>query len=425
MRTIRPALLLPGLLILASLSATAQTYFYIHSIAVEPAQPTNMDVITIALNGDLSSTGSSISDASWELAGNTVHITLTATNDIGMDILVPHTEEFVIGTLPTGTYNILVDGAFIDDSAPIPQHVFEVSGEGPDCSVLTVESIRWSSFTDTAIVVHLTSTEIGFSYPGFVLLSDQGDTLAVETPDLFAIGMESTHILRVHPDATFPTGPFNATLHLWTGFFSELACTWPVTVNLCPAQECVMVNPYLQNTGGAIAIGTFTWTIRNGADIIATGQFELTDLQQMDQVSICLAPGNYSMSVLPDQEPTGGQLSFGLFDEWHMAGPVTYLASVPPGDAPFSILESCSSVGNGIGTVQAEPEFIVTSTADGLLVSTPTGNRLGQVRLYDSRGTLVESGTGMGDRILLTPSSSGVHLVQARGYIQRVAFIAP
>ena len=115
MRTIRPALLLPGLLILASLSATAQTYFYIHSIAVEPAQPTNMDVITIALNGDLSSTGSSISDASWELAGNTVHITLTATNDIGMDILVPHTEEFVIGTLPTGTYNILVDGAFIDE----------------------------------------------------------------------------------------------------------------------------------------------------------------------------------------------------------------------------------------------------------------------------------------------------------------------
>lgn len=401
----------------------AQTYFYIGSIAVTPPEPTTNDAITISLTGDLSSSGAYIASTSYTLSGNTVHITVNAADPGGLSVLVPHTEEVEIGTLPAGSYGILVDGDFILDSAPEFQHSFNVSG-GPDCSVLSIESVQWATFSDTSIVVFVTSSEIGFSYPAFVLLDEQGDTLAVETPDLFAIGLESLHTLTIHPDAIIPSGTFDATLHLWTGFFSDLVCTWEVPVNLCPAQECVMVYPYIQNTGNGTALGTYTWTITDDGGDVAAGQFELTEEVQQDQGSACLSPGHYWVSVVQDQEPTGGQLWYGVFDERYMAGPSEYLAQVPPTLLQLDVLERCTGGPNGIPESGPSTHLLITNSMEGLAIRTTNGEKLGTVLMYDSRGALVETRTTTGDQLMLRPRCSGIYVIQAAGEVHRTAFMA-
>ncbi|MBX2973034.1 MAG: hypothetical protein KF797_08020 [Flavobacteriales bacterium] len=421
MRSAFLSLLAASLFCFAASPVQGQTFFYISSISVEPGDPTTNDAISISLHGDLSSSGARIVSSSYMLMDNIVHITVHAADDGGMTVLVPHTENVEIGSLPAGSYSILVDGAFILDSAPEHQHSFNVSG-GPDCSILTIESVQWATFTDTTIVVHVTSSAIGFSYPAFVLLDEQGDTLAVETVNLFAIGSESWHTLTVHPGAAVPVGNFNAQLHLWTGFFSELACTWELPLDLCPAQECVTVFPYIQNLGGAIALGTCSWHIMDDGGEVASGQFVLTQEQQMDQDELCLPPGRYRMSAASDQQPTGGQLYFGVFggaSEW---GPFMPLASVPPMPLLIDLLVPCSDGTNGIGARPTEAHLIIASTADGLLIRAPRGEQLGIVRLFDSRGSLVGTHTVAGDHIVLRPRSSGMYVIQAAGQTQRAVF---
>ncbi|HRF79325.1 MAG TPA: hypothetical protein PL070_04490, partial [Flavobacteriales bacterium] len=170
----------------ATSTAVSQTYFYINTISIEPVEPTSYDAITVSLTGDLSSSGASVVSTSYMLMGNIVHITVNAVDNGGLGVLVPHTEEVFIGVLPEGSYGILVDGNFILDSAPEFQHGFNVSG-GLGCDALDIVAIQWATFNDSTIVLKVTNSDIGFDYPGFVLLDANGDTLAVETVNFFAI----------------------------------------------------------------------------------------------------------------------------------------------------------------------------------------------------------------------------------------------
>lgn len=121
-------LLLPLLLCLPFL-ASAQTYFYINTITVDPTAPTVNDVVTISLHGDLSSTGAYIAYSNANVVGTNVYVSIVAADPGGFTVLVPHTVNLTLGILPAGTYTIAMDSTVgVWDMAPQPEHVFVVSG---------------------------------------------------------------------------------------------------------------------------------------------------------------------------------------------------------------------------------------------------------------------------------------------------------
>lgn len=66
------------------------------------------------------------------------------------------------------------------------------------------------------------------SYPGFILLAENGDTIAVEEVNYFGIGWnEQLHILNI---VNQPTLPMPVILELHTHFYDSLSCSWGLTL---------------------------------------------------------------------------------------------------------------------------------------------------------------------------------------------------
>ena len=269
-------------------SVQAQTYFYLGQIAVLPAAPTDQDDVQLQLSGDLSDTGASITSTTAQVTGSTVELTVSATSVGGADVLVPHMETMNVGVLPAGTYTIVITGPGIQDLAPGGQHTFTVTGSVPSaCDSLILASLSWAPFSDTALLVHVFNpTFTLFDYPGFLLLADNGDTLAQETVNFFGIAGESYHTLAIPSGTIMPSSPFNGTLQLWTLFYDTLDCSWDLPVDLCPPDSCTEVIVDMQNFGSGLVTGSFLYTVREAGSEVATGTFIFTEQQQYDQDTI-------------------------------------------------------------------------------------------------------------------------------------------
>jgi hypothetical protein len=401
------------LFLFATLIGQAQTYFYLDQIAVQPANPTTADNVSLSLIGNLSDGGAYIQTALADVSGGTVSITLVAMSNGGITVLVPHTEVIELGQLPAGTYTIDFTDAStgILDGAPLAQHTFTVSGPVFPCEDLTID-VQWAYFSDTAIVVHVQHNTVEqFDYPNFILYDAQGDLLALETVTYFAIAQDSWHTLRLMDDVEAPVGPFEGRLELWTGFTTTLACTWEQTFDLCPNTSCVAVYPSLGNFGGALPIGTFNWTIFNDGGDVANGQFVLTADVQQDMDTICLTPGNYGMNVSPLSPPTGGAPMY------YVAGPgLTSTELWPvvwslPVELSFVLLPYCVETPQGIADDKA-PGLIVSTTPGGLWVHTVDGRKLGTLQLLDAQGRPVQATTATTDRHFLAVGTPGVYVLR-------------
>ncbi len=91
--------------------------------------------------------------------------------------------------------------------------------------------------TISLVATNSASEEI-FDYPGFLLLNENGDTLAQETVNYFGIGWGAqTHYLSVQNPITFP---LEGTLELWGLFYDTLYCSYPITINSIGLNENVM-----------------------------------------------------------------------------------------------------------------------------------------------------------------------------------------
>lgn len=397
--------------------AWTQTHFYLDAISVDPEEPTTNDAITISLEGQLSSSGAHIVSTSYMLMGSIVHITVTAADPGGLDVLIPHTEDVAIGTLPAGSYSILVDGDLILDSAPEFQHSFTVSEAGvPNCDDLTIVSVQWATFSDTAISVHVTNEEIGFDYPAFVLLTAEGDTIAKETTNFFAIANESWHTLQIHPDADVPVGQFAARLDLWTGFFSEFACMWDMTIDLCPASECVTVHPYIGNFGDAMVDGSFAWSVNDDAGAVANGTFILAGEQQSDEADVCLTPANYTLVVTPLQEPAGGQLVIGVGGAaWGDGVQQPFPQVIPAPPIAFDVVPGCFDGANGIDPPVVATELLsIRWMNDAVDILSLDGRSLGTVEVRDAIGRLVFTTNTQNDRLRIELDAVGAYVIRAR-----------
>ena len=419
------SILLP-LVLLCHLLVSAQTYFYIDEIVVQPQPATTADNISINLVGNLSSGGAYIVSASAQVSGSVVTVNIVAADPGGITVLVPHTETIALGQLPAGTYTIVFNAVNVADFAPSPQHQFVVgAGGATDCDSLQIASVRWQAFTDTVIVVHVfNNSSTLFDYPNFVLFDENGDTLAVETVNFFGIANESYHILQVHPGGTVPNAPYYGTLHLWTGFTTEFQCAWDLFIDLCPPGECATLIPTINNFGGALAIGTYSYGIFDeDFNNVATGTFEMTDVMQYDSDTICLPPGNYSMACYADQPPTGGQPSYSVATEGWISGPSQPVSFDLPVLMPFSFYEPCADGTNGIREVAYNS---LSAYQDGhLLHVRGLAAALGEFLLLDTHGRILISGSSTQDIAIIDIGAlaTGVYLVRVGSMVTRVVII--
>ena len=411
-------------------SATAQTYFYIDAISVQPATPNTSDMISIDLEGGLSSTGSYIVSATAEVNGNTVTISIEAATDIGLDVIVPHVEPVAVGQLSAGAYEIVIDGNFVGDFTPDPDHFFTVTGGSP-CDDLDLDFVHWAAFSDTALTIHVfnNSTEL-FDYPGFILLDVNGDTLAMEVVNFFGIGLESSHTLTIHPDAQIPSGPFSGELQLWTGFYDEQACSWELDVDLCPPAPCDSLLVGLQNFGNALTLGDFDWTMLDDElETVGAGQLILTEEVQYDWDTLCLPPGHYRLMLTPLQPSTGGQPYFGLdrlggFGGF--GGPSIPLISEQTSELEFDFYPACFDATNAVQETVQKPSLFVRRLSDGLELIDPNGSALGTIEVFDANGRLVhsQSGTSSTLRIDLRQLPSGLLIIRAADEVMRFPWVA-
>lgn len=408
----KKTLLLPFLALFAG-ALSAQTNFYIGQIAVVPAAPSTSDNVSIHLIGDLSDTGAFIAMAEADVSGNAITITIVSGSTGGLAVLVPHTEVILLGMLPAGVYTIdfSISSVGIWDMAPVEQHSFTVSG-GEPCAELELVSVQWQAFGDTALMVHVMNNSSSiFAYPNFILFNAQGDTLAKETVNLFGIGNEGWHLMRIQSGVAIPDEAFNGRLELWTDFTEELACSWEQEFSLCPDEACSDLEIHLSNTLSSPVIGTYNWMLSDHLGGMYNGQFALSAQEQNVSATLCLPPGEYYLNVDPNDPSSmdapryyasaaGGQLT--------NSGMAT--ASLPT-ELQVTFYGPCTSGTQSVVDLSAAA-LLVRNTSGGLYVETGDGRPLGAVGLWDMQGRLHFSGQGA-DQLFVALPAPGVYLLRA------------
>ena len=89
-----------------------------------------------------------------------------------------------------------------------------------DLTLLSINQINPDQFT---VIVENSAWDNIFSYPGFILFNEFGDTIAMENVDFYGIAEQSIHILDIQDNVLITE---NLTLELHTWFYDYLACQW-------------------------------------------------------------------------------------------------------------------------------------------------------------------------------------------------------
>lgn len=398
-----------------SLTASAQTMFYVDQITVQPANPTTADPITIDLTGNFSGGGVSVVNTNVSVIGNQVNLTVNCVDNGGITVLVPHTETLNVGTLAAGTYTVSLLGSGSGDFAPAWQHQFTVATSA-GCDSLAINAISWAPFSDTAIIVMASNTSSTlFDYPGFVLLDAQGDTLAVESVNYFGIGQgPQPHTLTVFPGATIPNSSITGTLDLWTLFYTEIGCSIPATFSPCPSGPCSDLIVDIGNFGGAIVIGSFDYTIEDGGgNVVASGTLTLDGNNQFTQDTVCVPPGQYELRSSSTQS-LGGQLVFGVNYDL-LAGPHgPYVQGGPLNAVSFSFFPACANGNTGIDKIAGSRSLTSTVRGGLLTISATDGHPLGEVMVTDASGRAIIRTRTAGSSVELSipTNATGLLIVQ-------------
>jgi hypothetical protein len=394
----------------------SQTFFYVDEITVQPQTPTSQDQVVVALSGGLASTGAYIVSASAAIVGTVVTLSIVAADPGGATVIVPHTEFVPLGTLASGNYSIVIEGQFVGDFAPAPQHLFMVIGSGSSCDGLELVSIQWHALTDTAIMVHVLNTNvIGelFDYPNFILYDANGDTLAMESVFYFGIGAESWHRMDVQNGSSIGSSSFSGTLELWTGFTTTLACSWALDFDLCPPPPCTTLIPNIQNLGGALTFGTFDWGIVSDSILVASGSFTLDAVQQTDADTLCLPPGSYSMLISGNGGVVGGQPYHGITVPGGIGTDVVPSNVQQPIPIDFVFYSPCIDPTLSTGEPEQLPGVHLSPRSGGFVLYRQA-SLLGRIMIYDAQGRLLHQRTSASDRedIDTTGWPSGIHFVE-------------
>ncbi|MFN8351807.1 MAG: hypothetical protein U0U25_10120 [Flavobacteriales bacterium] len=396
-------LLVIALLTLGGL-AEAQTYFYINAIAVNPLAPTPADNVSIALSGDLASTGAYIVSASATVNNGQVVISIVADDAGGFAVLVPHIETIDLGPLPVGPYTITFDPVNVADLAQPEQHHFTVTQGGTSCDSLNVVGPYWHPFTDTALVVRSEHSLLPDTLwnPAFTLLDESGDTSANEPfPYPYLTRFNPRWHMLVPQDAgAFNGNIANGALVFSSSDYGDFTCVRFGPFDLCPPGSCQPIQPVIQNLGGGITENTFAWNIVDGnGAVVATGTFTLTTEQQADTGYACLPPGAYTLVVALVDAPSAGQPWCGLVADG-ISGPMAPLSWTDPLVLPFVFHPVCAGI--ALALPEAPPTALQAWSDGSLLHVLRTDQRpLGEVTVMDATGQLLARATGRSNALAI------------------------
>lgn len=183
------------------------------------------------------------------------------------------------------------------------------------CDSLEIISIGFNPFNLNEIVVYVynhNQIEI-FSYPGFKLVNNQGDTVASETVNYFGISQTSAHKLIVNTGfAGFQAGEvFNGMLLLYISFYDSLVCSFPVSSVLLPETGCtdfiIFSNDYLGSIGQPV-----NWSVTDeSGSIIFSGVHDFSNGGVYFTDSVCLENGCYNLNITA-ANPLEGILNMGI-----------------------------------------------------------------------------------------------------------------
>ncbi|MBK8491342.1 MAG: hypothetical protein IPL49_10755 [Saprospirales bacterium] len=283
---------------------------------------------------------------------------------------------------------------------------YEVALAQSVCDLVTIQDIRYDAFRDTVLLVEVAngSPDI-FSYPGFILYDTNGDTIAKEVVNFFGIGQYHISAMNIYPDAAIPPGIFEGTLELWTGFYDSLACTFDISEPLCPDTVCHTLVFDLTNFGGALVNASYTYSITDALGIVQVSKdFSLEDTVQQYQDTLCLPSGDYSLSIHTDDNPTGGQPYYGLYEAQSQFWSSQLSGTVDQGTAtmqlPFSLYTQCGDEINAVSEVNPENPITLTWGPEGIWAHTSQG-QIQELVLYDLTGRRIASRSGSGQELFL------------------------
>ncbi|RYZ46046.1 MAG: T9SS type A sorting domain-containing protein [Sphingobacteriales bacterium] len=283
------------------------------------------------------------------------------------------------------------------------------------CDSVAIE-VQFAPFDDSLIIVSATnqSQEI-FSYPGFILFNNSGDTLAIGSVNLFGLGQSSSQTLSIQP-AFSGTAVGSGVVQLWTNFYDSLHCTFPITgVNLCP-DTCVTLYPSFANSGGAMVTGNVSWTLTNSmGQAVGSGTLEMDSLTQEARDSICINPGSYSISFTQGTASSGGQ-------QWVGVSTAVYGGTVPmvmfngtSETIPFSFYSQCS-LPTTVQDIPGKKAVQIYAAGGSIRLNSLDGTAIGAVRLVSINGSLVVSKNFSSEtaEIIAADLVPGIYIVQVQ-----------
>ena len=95
-------------ILISFLSISAYSQFWITSVSTSPSPANDCDVITISINGNLSSSNCSYVSSN-NISGTTITIDVNVTcGGIGLPTITPYTESIILGTIPSNNYTLIV-----------------------------------------------------------------------------------------------------------------------------------------------------------------------------------------------------------------------------------------------------------------------------------------------------------------------------
>lgn len=106
--------------------------------------------------------------------------------------------------------------------------IFLNAQNSPACDSVFIDCCTFDSPDENtiSIIVSNYSSDI-FSYPGFILFTEDMDTMAIETVNYYGIGWSQTHIMNIiHPFEL----PFEGIIELHTGFYESQVCSFPIFI---------------------------------------------------------------------------------------------------------------------------------------------------------------------------------------------------
>lgn len=345
-------------------------------------------------------------NTSASVVGSSVELTVNCADPGGLAVIVPHTETIQLGQLPAGIYTINLSGAGLGDFAPGPEHLFTVVGGGSPCDSLNILELQYGAFNDSTVnvtVMNFSSTL--FDYPGFILLDNNGDTVAIETVNYFGIGGgPQLHTLSIVPGMVPPSGTFVGELQLWTGFYTAQACLFPVDQDLCPPGPCAPFYISIGNMGGGMVNSVFDWEVLDslGTTTLASGQMTL-GAEQTDTANLCLPPGMYVLEM-SQPAPSGGQLFMGATDlPWEAPSISQGFVQGTQNTMALPFYPLCADFSNSIPD-QAHSAALSLVLRDNQLLITAQAP-LGNLLVHDMQGRI----------LLSTRSNSTAHALDVSG----------